>query len=158
MDENYIQNKKKLEFMDSKLSKSIKMPAMNSHWEEMYEFLKLFVQKFKLSNQEIAQVLLVGEEIFTNISKYAYPNDVGNVELRVEYNEALKELKLHFEDNGIPFNPCLNSDPNIMESSKDRKIGGLGLYIVRQIADSIKYENIDGKNQLTILKKINKED
>ena len=158
MDENYIQTKKGLEFIDSKLSKSIKMPAINNHWEEMYEFLKLFVQEFKCSHQEIAQVLLASEEIFTNISKYAYPNDAGNVELTVEYDEALKELKLHFEDNGIPFNPCLNSDPNIMESPKDRKIGGLGLYIVRQIADSIKYENIDGKNQLTILKKINKED
>lgn len=158
MNENYIETKMDLQDIDSKLFENIEISAKNSSWEELYNFLKVFVQKVKASNREVSQVLLASEEIFSNISKYGYPNKVGSVELKLEYDKTSKELKLIFQDQGIPFNPCLNCNPDIMKFPKDRKIGGLGLYIVHQIADSIKYENIEGRNQLTLLKKINKED
>ncbi len=158
MDENYIETDTNRKDINSKVFKSIKIPAKNSYWEKVYKFLKLFIQRLEASNKEIAQLLLASEEIFSNISKYAYPDEAGDVELKVEYDKLSKELKLNFQDRGVPFNPCLNSNPDISQSFKDRKIGGLGLYIVHQIADSIKYENIEGRNQLTILKKINKEE
>lgn len=153
-----LEAKKDLKNGNSILFRSFKVPAKNSSWGEVYKFLKVFIQGLRVSNRELAQILLASEEIFSNISKYAYPKEEGSIELTVKYDKSLKELKVHFEDEGIPFNSCFSKNPDVLESPKDRKIGGLGLYIVHQIVDSIKYENIEGRNNLTISKKINYEE
>ena len=57
-------------------------------------------------------------------------------------------------DRGIPFNPLEIEDPDIMESIDDRPIGGYGIFIMKQTMDSVSYENTDGQNIVSFIKKI----
>ena len=59
-----------------------------------------------------------------------------------------------FEDSGIQYNPLANEEPDITLSAEERQIGGLGIFITRKTMDDVSYEYKDGKNNLTLRKKI----
>jgi sigma-B regulation protein RsbU (phosphoserine phosphatase) len=63
-------------------------------------------------------------------------------------------LKIVINDWGTPFDPTAKGDVDTTLSAEERPIGGLGIHLVRQIMDSINYERTDGKNVLTLRKKI----
>ena len=61
---------------------------------------------------------------------------------------------LTFEDHGLPYNPLEKPDPDITLAAEDREIGGLGIYMVKQSMDDVTYQNKDGRNILTLMKKL----
>ena len=93
------------------------------------------------------------DEIFGNIIKYAYVPETGPVTIRTDVEEP-HCLVITFIDRGIPFNPLTRENPNLSQPLKDRSIGGLGLYIVKNIMDDISYRFEDGQNILTVRKNI----
>lgn len=94
---------------------------------------------------------LVVEEIVVNIVNYAYPQDSeGEVTIIVELTPF--ELSLSFSDSGIPFNPLQKPDPDTTLSAAERPIGGLGIYLVKQVMDTVTYNYQDGHNILTLTK------
>lgn len=102
----------------------------------------------------LLQIDLVVEEIFVNIANYAYGDAEGKVTIECEVDSEKKMLKLVFEDEGEPFDPLAKDDPDISASAEDREIGGLGIYLSKKLMDDARYENKDGKNILTLLKKL----
>ena len=89
------------------------------------------------------------DEVFSNISHYAYPSTVGNVTIRVDVGD---EITLEFEDSGIAFDPFCAPPPDLAPPPEGREIGGLGIFMVKNIVDSIQYRRAEGKN-ITTLKK-----
>ncbi|MBR4565139.1 MAG: SpoIIE family protein phosphatase [Paludibacteraceae bacterium] len=91
------------------------------------------------------------EEVVSNVMLYAYPGTRGRVLV-----ECTRTDKLVFTitDSGMPFDPTLQKDPDMTQSVEDRPIGGLGIFLVRQIMDDIRYERKDGKNILTLVKNL----
>ena len=63
-------------------------------------------------------------------------------------------MKFTITDSGMPFDPTTKEDADTTLSAEDRPIGGLGIYLVRQLMDSMNYERINGKNVLTLRKKL----
>ena len=61
------------------------------------------------------------------------------------------------KDSGIPFDPTTKDDVDTTLSADERPIGGLGIFLVRQIMDSINYERVGKQNVLTLIKKFNTE-
>ena len=59
---------------------------------------------------------------------------------------------IEFEDSGEPFNPLEKEDADITLCAEEREIGGLGIFMVKKIMDSVEYKNEDDKNILTIRK------
>ena len=57
-------------------------------------------------------------------------------------------------DSGIPFDPTKQKEEDTSLSAEDREIGGLGIHLVRQLMDEIRYERVEGKNILTLVKKV----
>ena len=116
-------------------------------------FMKRVAERLALDESLQAELQLAVEEAVVNVMEYAYPPDtVGEVNL-----EALsdgKSLRFVITDNGIAFNPTEVSAADTSLSAKERPIGGLGILLVRQFVDSVKYERIDGKNVLTLSKVI----
>ena len=55
-----------------------------------------------------------------------------------------------FKDNGKQYNPLEAEEPDITASAEDRKIGGLGIFLIRQIMNKVEYQRIEGKNVLTL--------
>ena len=117
------------------------------------EFLIKELKNIGFRKKEINQVLLVAEEIFINIAKYAYKDEIGECKIKIHVdNENI--LVCTFEDSGIPFNPLKKEDPNINLSANERSVGGLGIYMSKNIMDNIDYQYINNKNILKITKKM----
>ena len=95
------------------------------------------------------------EEAVVNVMNYAYPPETkGDVTIEASSNDV--RLKFTIIDSGKPFDPTVQANVDTTLSAKDRRIGGLGIHIVRQFMDSINYERIDALNVLTLRKKIEK--
>ena len=95
------------------------------------------------------------EELFVNIANYAYDQDKGVAVVQVSVHEEPLSAEITFIDNGKQYDPLAKPDPDTTLSVKERKKGGLGIFMVKKSMDSVTYEYKDGKNILTISKKLN---
>lgn len=93
---------------------------------------------------------LVVEEIVVNIVDYAYPEGNGYLEVRI--NNDNKELTIEFRDHGIPFNPLEQSMPDLDIPLEERSIGGLGIFLTKEMMDNVEYRYEQGENILIIKK------
>ena len=95
------------------------------------------------------------EELFVNIANYAYNQDKGVAVVQVSVHEEPLSAEITFIDNGKQYDPLAKPDPDTTLSVKERKKGGLGIFMVKKSMDSVTYEYKDGKNILTISKNLN---
>lgn len=133
---------------------NIYIPALVENWQTVYDFLKKNMEGKGIPNNHKTPVLFASEEIYVNISHYAYPGSKGNVYIYFEYNADKNLLKIKFIDDGTPFDPTKVVGPDTTESVEQRKIGGLGIFIVNKIMDGMEYTYKRGQNNLVIFKKI----
>ena len=97
---------------------------------------------------------LAMEEAVVNVMSYAYPADaVGDIDVDATFDDGV--LTFVISDSGKPFDPTKAGDPDITLDAEDRPIGGLGIFLVRNIMDTIEYQYSDTKNILILGKKIN---
>ena len=105
------------------------------------------VEKRALKKLEVAL-----EEAVVNIVSYSQATEIG---LRVESlnNERTNGLKLTLSDDGIAFDPTIQASADTEKVVTERQIGGLGITLLKQIADGLQYRRReDGKNELIIIK------
>ena len=100
------------------------------------------------------QIDVAVDEMFTNISSYAYAPNVGEATIRFDFDAATCRAFITFEDSGVAYNPLEKPDPDVTLSADKRKIGGLGIFLVKKTMDDVLYERRDGRNILTIVKQI----
>ena len=100
------------------------------------------------------QIDIAVEEVYVNIAHYAYNPEIGGVTIRVQIEEEPLEIILTFIDKGKPYNPLAKEDPDVTLAVEDRQIGGLGIFMVKKSMDNISYEYNEGRNILTLKKKL----
>ena len=100
------------------------------------------------------QIDIAVEEVYVNIAHYAYNPEVGGVTIRVQIEEEPLEIILTFIDKGKPYDPLAKEDPDVTLAAEDRQIGGLGIFMVKKSMDNISYEYNEGRNILTLKKKL----
>jgi len=98
------------------------------------------------------QISVAVDEVFGNIANYAYEGGEGYATVRLETETDPRAIVLTFLDSGVPFDPLTTGTPNTSLKARERKIGGLGIFMVRKLMDEISYEYADGKNVLKIKK------
>lgn len=103
------------------------------------------------------QIDIAIDEIFSNISRYAYRDGVGTVTIRVSMQDHPKAACITFIDGGIPYNPLEVKDPDVTLPAEEREAGGLGIYIVKKHMDEMLYEYCDGQNRLQLKKYLEEE-
>lgn len=96
---------------------------------------------------------LAMDEMITNVAKHAYP-DGGEHQFTVQINVSSGEFVARIEDDGMEFNPLDHPTPDLDAPLEDRKEGGLGIFLVRQIMSSVDYQRVEGKNIITLRKKL----
>jgi anti-sigma regulatory factor (Ser/Thr protein kinase) len=104
------------------------------------------------SLKETMVLRLTCEEIVMNVTSYAYPEGANGF-LDVEIQKT-DRITIRFEDGGVPFNPLEQKMPNTKLSWKQRRIGGLGIFLIRRKMDDVRYVYEDYRNKLTIEKVI----
>ena len=94
------------------------------------------------------------EEVFVNVARYAYPDSEGDMTLHIGFDEQTRNVTFIMSDKGVPFDPLKKPDPDITLSAEEREIGGLGIFITKKTMDTVTYAYENGKNILTMIKKI----
>jgi len=133
-------------------AKTLTVEANNKKMGEVNSFIHSFLEERDCPIKAQMQISVAAEEIFVNIASYAYPDGEGDAEIRI--SEENGEVTMVFTDSGIPYDPLKKPDPDITLSAEERKIGGLGIFLVRKNMDSVSYKNENGKNILTVKKRI----
>ena len=101
-----------------------------------------------------AQIDVAIDELFGNIARYAYPNGIGDVTVRFDFDETPRMVSVTFIDSGIPFDPLQKADPDVSRPADEREAGGLGIFMVKKSMDKLAYRHENGFNMLTIYKRI----
>ena len=120
--------------------------------EQLNLQLEEFGSKHNLHTEELYALNLCLEEIVTNVIRYAWPEG-GEHFCEVTINVNEQEIKIVVEDDGLPFNPCEVPEPDVSKPAAQRKIGGLGIHLVRQSMDHMGYLYADHKNILMLDKR-----
>src|SRR5215831_17068716 len=116
-----------------------------------------FAQHHHWSPQALFEVNISLEEILTNIISYGYEdNREHEIILRLAFTDG--EMTAEIEDDGKPFNPLQMAEPDLDKPLEEREIGGLGIYLVRKFMTDLAYQRHEGKNRLTLKKKITEEE
>lgn len=118
----------------------------------LYDFLEQQAGHCGIDATLLIQIKLAMDEAVTNIIQYAYPGTEGDI--RIDMGCDNKLLKIVITDNGLPFNPLENQEPDITLSVEERPIGGLGIFLVKQLMTDVRYDRSEGKNILTMTKEI----
>lgn len=100
------------------------------------------------------QISVAADEIVTNIAMYAYTPGSGDVTVTFAFDAETRTAEITFMDSGTPFDPLKKADPDVTLSAEEREIGGLGIFLVKKTMDEVLYRREDGRNILTIRKKI----
>lgn len=110
--------------------------------EELTRLNEFVQNEFDLDNNSISLII---EEVFVNIVYYSKCD-------YITFDISRKEdcLTMTFKDNGLKFNPLEADEPEPPGSIEEAKIGGLGIYLVKKLADDVSYQYTDDENQLTI--------
>ncbi len=114
------------------------------------DFVESLMSVAGFDSRKVMEVLLVMEEAFTNIAKYAYPGRAGTIHIIARMSGD--RLELIIEDDGNPFDPTTHIMAPSQADTKDRPVGGLGIHLIRCFVDRMSFEFRDGKNILTLVK------
>jgi len=120
---------------------------------QLAEFVETIAEEKNLDQATAMSLNLALEEAVTNVIVYAYPDGIDGL---VDIEAYIREDHLEFiiSDSGKPFDPTAAPQADVTLGVEDRKIGGLGIYLVRNIMDTVSYRYENGKNILTMIKKI----
>ena len=100
------------------------------------------------------QIDVAVDELFSNISFYAYAPGTGEATVQVDVDDDARLASITFIDRGEPFDPLARPDTDVKSRVREGEIGGLGIYLVRKTMDAVEYRREDGCNILTIRKTI----
>lgn len=118
------------------------------------DFVNEQLEAFDCPVKAQMQIDIAIDELFGNIAQYAYNPETGYATVRVEVIDEPLSVVITFIDNGMPYDPLAKEDPDITLSAEERETGGLGIYMVKKSMDGITYSYEDGKNILSIKKKL----
>ncbi len=118
------------------------------------DFVDRQLEKVDCPEKALSQVNVAIDELFGNIARYAYPDREGTATIRVETVDDPREARITLIDRGIPYDPLAQETPDTTLSAEEREIGGLGVFLVKNIMDDVSYMYRDNCNIVQITKKL----
>ena len=136
--------------------KEIKVDATLENLSKVFESLQEVLDKLDVKPQVKRQVKMCVEEIYMNISNYAYCPEIGLAKITFDVigGKGSTRIVISFSDSGKPYDPLKHTDPDLSLDLDDTPIGGLGIYLVKTTMDKVEYESKDGQNVLTMEKEL----
>jgi sigma-B regulation protein RsbU (phosphoserine phosphatase) len=135
---------------------SITLPNDINTVPQLNDFIDGFSLEAGLDMSMTMSLNLALEEAVVNVMTYAYaPDTQGELTLEAVADKGVVTFIL--TDTGVPFDPTAKEDADTTLGIEDRPIGGLGIFLVRQLMDVVDYQRVDGQNVLTLTKKLTAE-
>jgi serine/threonine-protein kinase RsbW len=135
------------------MRKELRIKNQISELEKVAQFVEEIGEELGLSMELQMNLNLVMEEMVTNVIFYAYPEgEVADIELLAKSDG--KELTFVLSDQGKEFDPTAKEDADLDVNPADRELGGMGIFIVKNIMNKVTYQRLEGKNLLTMTKGI----
>lgn len=120
------------------------IPAVSARFEEGMD-------AYGFAPEEVLDTQLAVEEVITNIIVHGYRRPGGEIHLSCRFTG--NKIEIRITDAAPRFDPLSIPEPDLDADIDDRRIGGLGIYLVRQVMDTIAYRYENGKNILTMEKR-----
>ena len=135
------------------MRKEIRIKNQVEELDRVARFIEEIGEELGLDMELQMNLNLVLEEMVSNIIYYAYPQDVdAEIELTAESDG--KEITFFLSDQGREFDPTLKDDLDTDVNPADREIGGMGIFIVKNIMNEVTYQRLEGRNLVTMKKKL----
>jgi anti-sigma regulatory factor (Ser/Thr protein kinase) len=123
--------------------------------ERLTAFLEETAEEWGIENDLLFYLNLVAEEVVSNIILYGFEDNRTGEKILLELSVVQGELKICITDHGIEFDPLKVPPPDDLDKPlSERKIGGLGVYFIRQMMDKVEYRRENDSNILVLTKKI----
>ena len=134
--------------------KTLTVPAERDQLDVVQSFADEALDQVSCTLEIRLQLQIAVEELFVNIASYAYAPDRGEAVIGCRVEQEPPSITIQFRDWGKPFDPLAKKDADITLSAEERGIGGLGIYMVKNSMDDVRYQYENGQNVLTIHKNL----
>ncbi len=139
--------------MSKSTTYNISVQASTEHLAEVRDFVARHASEFGFGKQDVDDIRLAVDEAYTNIIKHAYQNDgEKSVDIELGYNSNTFWVSLL--DTGNTFDPKNYSKPDVRKKMKEKKRGGVGVYLIRKLMDNVEYKTKGSVNEIRMTKKI----
>ena len=128
----------------------IRLQAKIENLERLMQFVSACAKEKGFTSKRIKEIELATEEALVNIFNYSYPEHAGEVEVRCKVENDTRFI-IEILDTGIPFNIHSISEPDLTENISNRKIGGLGIFLMRKMVEEVQYHRDEENNILTLI-------
>ena len=129
--------------------KTFRQLVIQENYKTFYTWLLDACQEWNINANLTNKLDMCAEEIFANVAFYAYPEKQGIIDVTI--NKIDNKIIFEFKDEGTEYNPLEKPDPDITLPPEERPIGGLGIYMVKNLSDEIYYKRENGINVLTLV-------
>jgi anti-sigma regulatory factor (Ser/Thr protein kinase) len=129
----------------------IRLPAKIENLKQLMRFVSDYASTEGFAQKRVREIELATEEALINIFHYAYPDDeTGEVEVRCRMEDQ-SSLVIDILDTGQPFDIQSVPEPDLTLDVSERKIGGLGIYLIKKMVSEVRYRREGGSNILTLV-------
>ena len=125
--------------------------AKKENIPSILDFIVAFAREHRFPESFTNQILIVGDELFSNIIKHGYEGSGGPIDVKLSFDEDIHEFTLVIIDEAKEFNQFSVNNDNAAE--KTLRIGGLGISIVKKIMSEYSYQRLNDQNILTLKKR-----
>ena len=131
--------------------RAMTVQAEKENIKKLSDFAESCLARLKCPEDKIVSFKIAIDEAAANVCGYAYPDGkTGTVTLKCLYERKKRRYSVIISDSGVPFNPILAPRAKLDGTAGERKIGGLGIHIIKELTDDVRYRYSGGKNILTM--------
>ena len=132
--------------------KELTVQASLTQLVPIWEFIESGLNALKCPEKVRIYIRIAADEIFSNIARHSDASTGNTVTAEFHSERAPRAVVITFKDNSHRFDPLAAGEPDITVPARTRKVGGLGLFMLKKMMDNVSYEYRDGQNILTIRK------
>jgi serine/threonine-protein kinase RsbW len=137
---------------EGSIEKSWRLRSSLDDLSRVQEEVQAFCASHNVPAEALHDVRIVLDEVLSNIIRHGYSEAEG--EIVVKAGVSAERLTLEVRDRARPFNPLEAPEPDLHVDFADRPAGGVGIYIVRRLMDSVQYTYASGENLLQLERRI----
>lgn len=132
--------------------RELQVKSSTDNLAEIREFIRSSAEKSRFDKPAVEKIILAVDEACTNIIKHAYKySPDGEINIKIQSTES--KFTILITDEGQHFDPNLVPEPNLAEYHKQRKVGGLGMFLMKKLMDEVRYNTLnDKRNQVVLVK------